>query len=640
MQTSRTSNGFRTTAVVAAALVLLALLLAACGTPGLPVDAPTPGATASDDGAVAAEPVSAAVESSTERSKGSADAPITIIEYSDFQCPFCSRWVEETYPSLLKEYVDAGKVQLQFRDFPLSFHPNADEAAVATRCAAEQDTYWPMHDALFAGQAAWSDLPDAKPTFIGYAGELGLNTGAFEECLSSGKYDEAIQQDVVEGQKAGVSGTPSFLINGELLVGAQPYQVFQNAIETVIAGGSLVDPSAADPEPAAAPEPVAIDLGDAPIMGDPNAPMTIVEYSDYQCPFCSRFVDQTMGSLVQEYIDSGQAKLAFKDFPLENIHPQAAKAAEAARCVREAAGGSDEAYYAMHDSLFAGQQQWSGNAGAVDLFAGYAGELGYDAAAVKSCIESGKFTAAVQADLQEGLQFGVGGTPSFFIDGQIFVGAQPIDNFRRAIALVGEGKSIAPPPAPTPVPQPTPAPLTEDIPLDDAAAIMGDPNAPVVIVEFSDYQCPFCQRHFQQVLPELQKLVDAGEVQYAFKDFPLTSIHPQAPKAAEAARCAGDQDTYWEMHDKLFENQGDWSGNPASIDVFKSMAEELGLDSDAFATCLDSGKYTAAVEANLQEGVGYGVRGTPAFFINRELLPGAYPIEAFQQVIAAVTQAQ
>ncbi len=169
---------------------------------------------------------------------------------------------------------------------------------------------------------------------------------------------------------------------------------------------------------------------------------------------------------------------------------------------------------------------------------------------------------------------------------------------------------------------------------------MGDPNAPVVIVEFSDYQCPFCQRHFQQVLPELQKMVDAGEVQYVFKDFPLTSIHPQAPKAAEAARCAGDQDAYWEMHDKLFENQGGWSGNPASNDVFKGLADELGLDGAEFATCLDSGKYTAAVEANLQEGVGYGVRGTPAFFINRELLPGAYPIEAFQQVIAAVTQAQ
>ncbi len=147
MQTSRKSTNIRKTVVVVGALVLLALLLAACGAPGLPVDAPTPNAAASDDGAVvAAEPVSAAGENSAERSKGSPDAPITIIEYSDFQCPFCSRWFEQTYPSLLKDYVDTGKVQIQFRDFPLSFHPNADEAAVATRCAAEQDAYWEMHD--------------------------------------------------------------------------------------------------------------------------------------------------------------------------------------------------------------------------------------------------------------------------------------------------------------------------------------------------------------------------------------------------------------------------------------------------------------------------------------------------------------
>ncbi|MCB0252809.1 MAG: thioredoxin domain-containing protein [Anaerolineae bacterium] len=642
MNHSLNSNTPQRAATVAALLVLLALLLAACGSPGLPVDQPAPQAAAGDDGTVAADnPVAVVAESSADRSKGSADAPITIIEYSDFQCPFCSRWVEQTYPSLLKDYVETGQVQLVFRDFPLSFHPNADEAAVASHCAAEQDAYWAMHDALFAGQSSWADLPDAIPTFIGYAGDLGLDTGAFEECLASGKFDAAIQQDITEGQKAGITGTPSFLINDQLLIGAQPYQAFQDAIETVLAGGTLADPNAAaEPEPAAAPEPVAIDIGDAPVKGDPSAPMTIVEYSDYQCPYCERFFTQTYGPLVEDYIASGQAKLVFKDFPLENLHPQAAKAAEAARCVREAAGGSEDAYFEMHDKLFAGQQEWSGSPNAIDIFARYGGELGHDADAIKSCIESGKFTEAVQADLQEGLQIGVGGTPTFFIDGQAFVGAQPIDNFRQAIALVGEGKSIAPPPQPTPVPEPTPVPLTEDISLEDAAGIQGDPNAPVVIVEYTDLQCPFCQRHFQQVMPELQKLIDSGEVLYAVKDFPLTSIHPQALLAANAARCAAEQNQYWPMHDMLFENQQDWSGNAGAADVFKQYAADLGLNAGAFGDCLDNHKYEETINTNLQEGVGYGVRGTPAFFINRELLPGAYPIEAFQQVIAAVKQAQ
>ena len=376
----------------------------------------------------------------------------------------------------------------------------------------------------------------------------------------------------------------------------------------------------------------------APVIGDPNAPMTIVTYSDFQCPYCARFATQTWPTLVQEYIDSGKAKMVFKDFPLEQIHPNAQKAAEAARCVRELAG-PDDAFWAMHDVLFANQESWGGSADPSELFAGYAGEAGVaDAAAFGECLSSGRHAEAVQADLMEGLNFGVRGTPTFFLDGQALVGAQPIENFRQAIAMVNEGLSIAPPPQPTPAPEPTPAPLPEDASLDDAAATKGDPNAPVVIVEYSDYQCPFCQRHFAQVWPELQQYIDDGTVLYVFKDFPLTSIHPQAPKAAEAARCAGDQEAYWAMHDMLFQNQQQWSGQATAVEIFKGFAGQLGLDQATFDQCLDSDKHAAAVEANLQQGAGFGVRGTPGFFVNRVPLPGAYPIEAFQQLIQQALQ--
>jgi protein-disulfide isomerase len=124
-------------------------------------------------------------------------------------------------------------------------------------------------------------------------------------------------------------------------------------------------------------------------------------------------------------------------------------------------------------------------------------------------------------------------------------------------------------------------------------------------------------------------------VLYVFKDFPLTSIHPQATKAAEAARCAGEQDAYWEMHDRLFDGQEAWSGNPGAETVFGQYAAELNLDQAAFQACLDSGRHQAVVQANLEEGLGYGVRGTPSFFVNRQILPGAYPIEAFQAMIEA-----
>ncbi len=614
-------------AALAALLIALLLIVAACAAPGLPANpatAPTSPASGSES----------ADTTGDVRSKGSADAAVTIVEYSDYQCPFCSRWVDETYPVILQEYIDTGKVRLEFRDFPLeSLHPNAMAAAVAARCAGEQGDYWGMHDRLFGNQSQWSGVADPSEIFSGYAGEMGLDTAAFAACLTSGQFDEAIAQDLQAGQAAGITGTPSFLINGNLVVGAQPASVFQQALDTLLAGGTLTDPNAAAQEPQQAPEPVDIPIAGAPLKGDPNAPMTIVTYSDYQCPFCSRFVDQTLPTLLQEYIDSGQAKLVFKDFPLESIHPNAQKAAEAARCVRELAGGGDDSYWAMHDALFANQAEWSDSRSATTLFAGYASEIGVDAAAFNECLTSDRFAEAVQADLVEGLNFGVQGTPTFFIDGQPFVGAQPIQNFRQAIAMVQEGLSIAPPPQPTPAPEPTPVPLTEDIPLDDAAGIKGDPNAPVVIVEYSDYQCPFCLRHFSEVLPKLQPYIDDGTVLYVFKDFPLTSIHPQAPKAAEAARCAGDQEAYWAMHDLLFQNQQQWSGQATSVDIFKGFAGQLKLNQATFDQCLDSGQHAAVVEANLQEGLGYGVRGTPAFFINRTLLPGAYPIEAFQQLI-------
>ena len=316
-------------AALVALLAALLLIVVACAAPGLPADPADPASPAG-----VSEPADA---NGDVRSKGSADAAVTIVEYSDYQCPFCSRWVDETYPVILQEYIDTGKVRLEFRDFPLdSIHPNATPAAIAARCAGEQGDYWGMHDRLFGNQDQWSGAADPSEIFSGYAGEMGLDTAAFAACLTSGQFDEAIAQDLQAGQAAGITGTPSFLINGNLLVGAQPASGFQQALDTLLAGGTLADPNAAVQEPQQAPEPVEISIAGAPIKGDPNAPMTIVEYSDYECPFCSRFASQTMPALLQEYIDSGQAKLVFKDFPLESIHPNAQKAAEAARCVREA----------------------------------------------------------------------------------------------------------------------------------------------------------------------------------------------------------------------------------------------------------------------------------------------------------------
>ncbi len=164
--------------------------------------------------------------------KGDENAPVTVVEYSDYQCPFCARFAEQTLPSMMKDYVDAGKVKIVYKDLPLPFHPNADNAAVAARCGGDQGDYWGMHDALFANQDTWSSLPDPTDTFTGYATKIGLDGNKFKECLSSGKFDGVIQDNLQEASSAGLSGTPSFLINGMSVVGAQPYAVFKQAIES------------------------------------------------------------------------------------------------------------------------------------------------------------------------------------------------------------------------------------------------------------------------------------------------------------------------------------------------------------------------------------------------------------------------
>lgn len=165
-------------------------------------------------------------------SKGQADAPVTIIEFSDYQCSFCARFVTQTLSQLEKNYIDTGKVKFVFRDFPLSFHQHAQKAAEAAECADEQGKYWEYHDLLFEKQSEWSDAGSGK--FKDYASQLGLDTQAFNQCLDSGEMAEEVQKDFQDGQSYGVQGTPAFFVDGELISGAQPFETFKAKIDAAL----------------------------------------------------------------------------------------------------------------------------------------------------------------------------------------------------------------------------------------------------------------------------------------------------------------------------------------------------------------------------------------------------------------------
>ncbi len=173
------------------------------------------------------EPLTVDVSADDDPYKGSKQAPVTIIEFSDFQCPYCKKATET-----IKEVVDSykGKVKLVFRDFPLPMHKDAELASIASECADDQDKFWDYHDKLFANQQAL-DVSALKK----YAGELKLNMNKFNKCLDSKKYKDEVAKDREDGEKAGVSGTPAFFVNGKFVAGLKPADYFKKLIDAELA---------------------------------------------------------------------------------------------------------------------------------------------------------------------------------------------------------------------------------------------------------------------------------------------------------------------------------------------------------------------------------------------------------------------
>ncbi len=162
--------------------------------------------------------------------KGDANAPVTIVEWTDYECPFCTRFFEQTYPQIEEEYIETGKVKFIVRDFPLSFHQNAQKAAEAAECAGEQGKYFEMHDKLFV-----EGVSGGVESFKQYAADLGLNTEAFNACLDSGEMAAEVSKDMRDGQAVGIRGTPGFVINGQTVSGAQPFANFKQVIDAALA---------------------------------------------------------------------------------------------------------------------------------------------------------------------------------------------------------------------------------------------------------------------------------------------------------------------------------------------------------------------------------------------------------------------
>jgi protein-disulfide isomerase len=355
-------------------------------------------------------------------SRGSDKAAVTILVFSDFECFPCARSAD-VLAGLLSQTRD---VRLIFKHAPAATNPNALLAHEAALAAAAQGEFWEMHALLFTNQTKlnYADL-------LSYAAELSLNVPAFQQALDNHTYRTIIERDLAEANALGVTTTPTFFVNGRRLVGPQGYASLGAVIESLLAG---IPKDQRVPKGIVASGPAQqIDLERAPAKGPAVAPISLVEFSDFECPFCAK-----AASVVKQLVAAYPAKVhfAFKHYPL-SIHKKSSLAHESS--LAAAAQGK---FWEMHDLIFATQEKLTRD----DLIA-KAKQLNLDVPQFTNDLDSHLFKSLIDSDRQEGNRLGVDGTPFFFINGHAISGAISLADFKRLIdsALKDSAKEPASP---------------------------------------------------------------------------------------------------------------------------------------------------------------------------------------------------
>ncbi len=594
--------------------------------------------------------------------KGAADAPITVVEFTSMQCPFCAR-AAGTLDELVERY--DGDVRLVFKHFPLGMQEQAEPASRALVAVQRQDreAFWDMKDALFER----IDDYDAQPMEdLGaeLAGDLGLDVDQFREDFNDPEVAEYVQNDQQLGQDLGVRGTPHFFINGEVVNGAQPIEEFEQVVDRQLELiQELRDDGVAEDDLYAAalehnldsddddeqaqrdrPEPQEeetevhhVDIRDTdPVKGasEEDALVTIMEFSSFQCPHCARSAD-TLQELVENYPD--EVRIVFKHFPLgmqEHSEP-ASRASVAAH--------NQGQFWEYYDALYENQRRFSD-----DLWVELAEDLGLDIDQFTEDFEAQETADIVEQAQADGRSAGIRGTPGFLINGIQEGGAQPLQAFENYVdeqieiaesirdeeglsgdelhaAVVDYNKENAGGGADAPQPEAEESDFDpDDLSVGDSFT-KGADDPELTIYEFSSFQCPFCARAADTMEDVMEEYGD--RVQLVYKNFPLP-FQGESEPAARAAVAAGQQGQFWEMYEALYDNQDDFGD-----DLWERLAEDIGLDMAQFRQDFESDAVAEQVEAEQAEGRSVGVQGTPAFFIGEEEMSGAQPYAEFERVI-------
>lgn len=583
---------------------------------------------------------------------GEPDAPVTMVVVLDLECPFCKR-VTPTLQRLRDKY-GPNKLRMVFLHNPLPFHSRAYAAAMAAATVNELSgsrAFVQFTDLALENQSELSD-----ESFVKWAAAIGVDVHAFRERYASRKLAAKVDADIALAKKIGAFGVPAFRINGLPLSGAQPVEKFETLIDQQLAeamrllmkGVRPLDVYVALTEqnyraPGAEPEPDSEDdepsdttvwkvpvFADDPTRGPSDAPVTIVEFCDFECPFCKR-VQETLTQIREHYRDD--VRIVWKDHPLP-FHQQAVPAAVLARLVLERRGNA--AFFTIHDRLFDTRRSLN-----EETLKELATEYRIPWADVQKARTASHALTRVEASSDLANDFQAPGTPSFFINGVKLSGAQPLEKFQSAIdaqlakatsltkagtarnqlyrALTQDGKE---PPAPEKKQAPLPA---------LGRPSLGPPNAPIVIQQWSDFECPFCLR-VQPTLEQLRKEFP-NQIRIVWRHMPLP-FHSHASVAAEIAEEVlaqkGNQ-AFWAFHDRAFGVQDQPDG--LSEANLTQIAVGLGVDEKRQREALAAHRHRAAIDSDAALADSIGIHGTPAFVINGYFVSGAQPIAAFRRAI-------
>jgi protein-disulfide isomerase len=588
---------------------------------------------------------------------GNTHAPVTIVAFLDFECPFCAQ-VHTTLGDLLTQY-GPDKIRLVVKHAPLPFHKRGVPAAKATQAIyrlAGAGALLAYVERVFEHPEGLTDQ-----TLIAWANELGVAEEDFRKEFASPSVQAKVLADLGLSEAVGVSGVPAFYINGAPLVGARPKADFVAIIEHElraseellrrgVAPGDVFGErvavnwveSSAEPPPY---ENVAyqVPIGTSPTLGLASAAVTIVEFADFECPFCEQ-AHKTVEALMRKY--PGQVRWVMKHNPLP-FHPLAKPAAITALEVRRLKG--EAAYWTALRRFYAAERISSA------LLDDVAREFGVSSEDVTRLSESKALPAQLSADFDLAMDLNAMGTPQFFVNGIRLAGAQPMEVFEQlvqqqlqkvsALGAVAEPYAVLQANALPPV-----GLVKQDVPKAPATSpTLGPAGAEVVIQMFADFECGYCMR----VLPTLADLRARypGKIKLVWRHLPLP-FHKNAKRAAAAALEAQAQlgpQGFWRMAEKLIGMPNAFEENAVSArlepmqvslaeDALQTAARELELDHTRFILALDRGVHAETIALDEELARALGVQGTPSFFVGPYALAGAQPLPRFDRLVRRVLE--